>query len=309
MKQQMNLLSAVFEPDENAFYDREAMQGFAEALEKNFWRGVAGLITRQRTHLLSFDEIAGHVPFEGQYDAGIQEIPVDRIMGSVGRALDFGADFSPRSEKIRPRWLRIARANLIGEYIPPIEVFQVGAVYFVQDGNHRVSVARVLNQSTISAHVVVLRVPEELARQADLDLESINTYDRETFERRTSLARLRPDAHIEPTLPGFYRKLLEHIATHRWLMGEKRGEKVPWEEAVLDWYDSVYAPVQEAIRENFLLAAFPGRSEADLYLWISEYAWFKSKGGLEMDYTSAARTFTQQSASHLPRLFWKVLCR
>jgi hypothetical protein len=37
--------------------------------------------------------------------------------------------------------------------VPPIEVFQVGSVYFVSDGNHRVSVARASGFTEIEAYV------------------------------------------------------------------------------------------------------------------------------------------------------------
>lgn len=294
--------------DGKEFFAREAMRGFEIALERKFWLGLSHLISGSRSQLLSFDEIAQQIPFQGQYDAGVQEIEVARIMGSVGRAQDFTADFLPRSKKMRHRWIKIARANLIGEYIPPIEVIQVGSAYFVQDGNHRVSVARVLNQPTIRAHVVALRVPEELTGRTDIET-ALADWEREQFHNRTRMAELRPGAQVAPTLPGFYSKLLEHIQTHRWLMGEKRQHEVPFEEAVTDWYDAVYAPVVKAIRENHLLAAFPGRSEADLYVWISEYAWYLSEEGQRINYDDAAMVFAEKTAESLPRLLWKVIAR
>lgn len=72
------------------------------------------------------------------------------------------------------------------------------------------------------------------------------------------------------TLPGKYEKLLQHIETHRWYLGEARGEDVPFEEAVTSWYDRVYLPLVEALRSLGVLEAFPRRTEADLYLWVME---------------------------------------
>jgi hypothetical protein len=291
------------------YYSYEALSGFETAMQKNFWQGVSSLITGHPNQLLSFEQIVEGVPFEGQYDAGEQDIPVDRIMGSIGRSQDFGAGFLPKKIDIRHRWVKIARANLRGEYLPPIDVFQVGTVYFVKDGNHRVSVARALNQATILAHVIVIRVPEELASQANL-AEAAWKYEQDHFFHYTHLDQLRPDAQIKPTLPGFYRRMLDHIATHRWFMGLERKAKVPRDEAVISWYDHVYLPVVQAIREHHLLAAFPGRSEADLYLWISEYTWYASERTKQpVSYAEAVRSFTTQASSGLPKLIWRVMER
>ncbi|RPJ45705.1 MAG: DUF4032 domain-containing protein [Chloroflexi bacterium] len=301
-----------FKVDENQgqeYYTREARSGFEAAMQKNFWQGVASLVSGRRNQLISFEQIIEGVPFEGQYDAGVQDIPVDRIMGSMGRNQDFGAGFLPNKPEIRHRWVKIARANLKGEYLPPVEVFQVGTIYFVRDGNHRVSVARALNQVTIQAHVIVVRIPEELVGQPDL-AEAAWKYEQDHFFHYTHLDQLRPEAQIMPTLPGFYRRMLDHIATHRWYMGVERNSCIPRDEAVASWYDHVYLPVVQAIRENHLLAAFPGRSEADLYMWISEYAWFASENGKQpLPYPEAARSFADKSASGLPKLIWRVLER
>jgi hypothetical protein len=42
-------------------------------------------------------------------------------------------------------------------------------------------------------------------------------------------------------------------------------------EAVTSWYDNVYTPVVEALREYRLLAQFPNRTEADMYLWLTHH--------------------------------------
>ena len=99
--------------------------------------------------LLSFEEVRQQLrlstPAGG---ATVQEIPVAKIVGSVGRYRDFTRAFLPRAQVDPERWTRIER--LQGR-LPPIDVFLVGEVYFVRDGNHRVSVARARNQETIRA--------------------------------------------------------------------------------------------------------------------------------------------------------------
>jgi hypothetical protein len=39
--------------------------------------------------------------------------------------------------------------------LPPVELIQVGDVYFVRDGHHRISVARMMGQDSIDAEVTV----------------------------------------------------------------------------------------------------------------------------------------------------------
>jgi len=51
--------------------------------------------------------------------------------------------------------VRVATAILKGKPLPPVELIEVGGRYFVIDGHHRISVARMLKQSHIDAIVTV----------------------------------------------------------------------------------------------------------------------------------------------------------
>jgi hypothetical protein len=57
------------------------------------------------------------------------------------------------------RWMKIDSAWRRGEYLPPIELYKIGDVYFVVDGNHRVSVAHVQGQEYIDAEVTEIDLP------------------------------------------------------------------------------------------------------------------------------------------------------
>jgi hypothetical protein len=94
--------------------------------------------------------------------------------------------------------------------------------------------------------------------------------ERASFLERTGMNELLPETMIRPTLPGQYVRILEHIDVHRWYLGEERGGDISYEEALRSWHANVYLPIVEIIRENDILEDFPGRSEADLYLWILE---------------------------------------
>ena len=96
------------------------------------------------------------------------------------------------------------------------------------------------------------------------------------FEAKTELNRLRPGHGVRFTEPGRYDLLIEHIEVHKYLRDTERtkqGDEAPmaWAEAVISWYDTVYLPMVEAIHRYHLLAHFPERTEADLYLWIAHH--------------------------------------
>ena len=54
-------------------------------------------------------------------------------------------------------------------------------------------------------------------------------------------------------------------------MGLEQQREIPWEEAVWHWYNHVYQPVVEIIREQNLLLEFPDQTETDLYIWILDH--------------------------------------
>ncbi|MGW8368964.1 MAG: hypothetical protein ACWGPN_09825 [Gammaproteobacteria bacterium] len=143
-------------------------------------------------------------------------------------------------------------------------------MYFVKDGNHRVSVAREMGLEKIEAYVTHVETPVPL-HASDKPDDLIIKAEYADFLAATHLDRLRPDANLVVTVPGRYADLLEHIEVHRYYMGENRQREVSWEEAVGHWYDSVYFPVAKTIRDRGLLRGFPRRTEADLYLWITRY--------------------------------------
>ncbi len=87
---------------------------------------------------------------------GIGTVPVAKIVGSVGRTRDFDKAFLPTRASAATRWKRVDRAFYGAEELPPVRLFKVGDEYFVEDGNHRVSVARYQGVEMIDAEVVEL---------------------------------------------------------------------------------------------------------------------------------------------------------
>jgi hypothetical protein len=250
-----------------------AQDDFERAYRKGFWRKLSTWLTGQSNDLLPFEAIRDRLPFRGQHYTGLQQVKIDQIVGSIGRYRDFDRAFLPRQERTRGRWINIDSAQYEEIILPPVDLFKVGEIYFVRDGNHRVSVARERGQDYVDAHVTEIEVPVTLTSDVDIDdLDLKSEYA--TFLDKTGIDEIRPHAQIELTLPGEYERLLEHISVHRWYLGEGRGEEIPYKEAVVSWYDNVYTPLVKLIIDKEMLEEFPDRTEADLYLWIIEYEWF-----------------------------------
>jgi hypothetical protein len=277
---------------QNGFFDTTAKSDFESALRKGYWRSVISWFTKNENDLVPFDMIRRNLPVGGQHDIGNQQVELDKIVGSIGRYQDFDRAFLPRHTNTRNRWESIDKAHLQDINLPPVELYKVGSVYFVKDGNHRVSVARERGQAYIDASVTEIDVPFSIDKDTDL-IEMIRRAELHRFEEKTKLSNLQPGANIHFTLPGGYDKLLEHIDVHRWYLGERLKREVAYAEAVANWYDEVYMPLIRVIREYNILANFPGRTEADLYLWIIEHLYYlREEYHAEVSLEEAANHFS-----------------
>lgn len=266
----------------------------AEALTRrvllhDFLRRLRG----EPNELLPFGAVTDLRP-KGESYKGLQTIEVDKIIGSVDRYGDFDAHFLPKEPFTLERWTRLRQAQLEGTEFPPIDVYKVGETYFVKDGNHRTALAKALGQHYIDAYVIELNVPVDLDPKDTLkDLILKGEYAE--FLERSKLDQLVPDHEaIMFTRAGRYDVLLEHIHTHQYFMGLDQKRHITWDEAVADWYDNLYAPTVAQIREDGVLSDFPGRTEADLYLWISDHRYYISQAiGHDVGARAATRALKQ----------------
>jgi nucleotide-binding universal stress UspA family protein len=247
-----------------------AIHDFHQARNKAMLKEIIAHLTGEPTHLLSYDEVRRKMKVQGLAERGLKEIPVNAIIGSLGRYNDFTRDFLPRKDSVKDRWARVkaATSGLVG--LPPIQVYQIGEIYFVIDGNHRVSVARHLGATYIQAYVIEVRTRVPLTPKDHSD-DFILKSEYADFLDKTHLDELRPGSDLQVSLPGQYPILEEHISVHRYFMGIDQRREVSYEDGVLHWYDTIYLPVVKIIQELGILRFFPGRTETDLYLWIAEH--------------------------------------
>jgi len=273
-----------------------ALQDFHEARRKASIQEILARLAGRSSELLSYEEVAQKLKLNVRSEAGIHDIPVKAIVGSVGRYTEFTRDFLPLKNEDKDRWARVkAVVDDPGSLsLPPIEVYKVGEVYFVSDGNHRVSIARQEGFEFIEARVIEVKTDIPLTPDLQPD-DLIIKAEYANFLAQTDFTKIRPGVDLSVTVPGQYEKILEHIQIHRYFMGIDLQRDVSYPETVGHWYDTVYISITEPIRERGLLRWFPGRTETDLYLWVSEYrAGLESELGWSIRPEAAAETLATQ---------------
>lgn len=275
-----------------------AVADFNAARTKAVFRELLTLLTGRPNKLLAYDEVREKLRLGGPIYRGVHTVPLSQIVGSVNRYTEFDRAFLPLQTHTAQRWQRVNRAWYEDISLPPVLLYKVGDVYFVVDGNHRVSVARDQGQEYIDAEVRECQVKVPVT--ADLKPEDLVVLGAQVeFLERTNLDQLRPQASLTITILGGYDRVLEHIAVHRYFMGLDFRRDVSESEAVEHWYDTVYVPVIAVVQRSGLLEAFPGRTEADFYLWVMDHRhYLVSQGQADLvEPGRAAEEFVQQYLS------------
>jgi hypothetical protein len=210
--------------------------------------------------LLPLREVTGRLRIVGQHYAGLQTIPIERIVGSVDRF------FRLRRREMRARLDRL-RAAFADRPMPPITAYEASGLYFVSDGHHRVALARQEGGEFIDAEVTALALSHELHPGVDL-LELVHTEQHRLFKERTGLLVHHPEAKIVFSRPIGYGQPLDVITAHAYELSAARGKLVPMPEATADWYEKSWQPAQAAIRASELPRRYSFKTEGDLYLWV-----------------------------------------
>jgi hypothetical protein len=247
--------------------DRGPKTRWDQARGSAFVQDVLAACTQRPANLLPFEEVRHKLQLRNMSERGLQDVPLDYIVGSVGRYQDFNRAFFPRQDSLKDRWQRIDRLVAGGSGMPPIELYKVGGMYFVRDGNHRVSVARKHHFPTIQAYVWEYQTDIALEPNTDIDALLCQTAHA-AFLERTHIHRLCPDLDIRLTQPDAYADLLNGIQTYQTILSQIDERDIPFDEAVVLWAEMRYTPVVEIIRQRDILRDFPGRTETDLYLWL-----------------------------------------
>jgi hypothetical protein len=214
--------------------------------------------------ILPFEEVVAALGRRGERYVGLETIPLDSIVGSVGRQRDFDRGFRPTSGRTRGRWEQIATAARKGDAFPPIDVYRIGEVHFVEDGHHRVSVARAQGLDTIDAYVTEVQTEIGADRRITLKDLPIKSHERLFFERVPLPREAR--ARIELSDEWRYAGLAEGVEAWGYRAEQDRQHQMTRAEVAQAWFEDEYLPVVEMLREADLLGK---GTETEAYIRVS----------------------------------------
>ncbi len=247
-----------------------ALQRFRAARNRAELERLWARLRGKSADLLSFEDVRRQIKAKVAGRRTRKEIPLAAIVGSVGRYQDFTRTFLPRTDATSERWSRVRAAVETMSGLPPIECYQIGDAYFVEDGNHRVSVAGEMGATHIEGYVIQIETNVQLSPDDDwVDIILKAAYA--DFLDYTQIDALRPDHNVHVTSPVGYTTLMEMVDLHHYFLSREQGAKVTYSEAVTDWYDNAYVPAVALIDELGILRNFPDRTPADLYAWIARH--------------------------------------
>ena len=192
---------------------------------------------------------------------GVKTVPLDRIVGSVGRYQDFDSRFRLKNYLPAERLRQLKSAMREGKPLPPVKLYQIKAEYYALDGNHRIAAAKELGHDEIRARIVEF-IPSKNT------LENVLYREHSAFREKFGL----PD-EIKLTEIGQYVQLEKQIQTHQQYLESTGQAGDSSEKSARDWYETIYKPLGAIIRRGRLLDVFPERTLADLYVYISIHQW------------------------------------
>ena len=236
--------------------------------------------TLDRRQLRCFHDDAERAGMLVQRNLGVRTIEVARIVGSVDRCHELGADFRPPLRRRRThdedRFRRVRLAIEAGASIPAIEVYKLGFGYYVLDGHHRVAVALEQGQMEIDAKVIeFVPVADELAPE--------RFAARRAFERATGLTE------VGAARPESYGVLLSAIERYRDEQGLDDLQR-----AARRWFADVFRPLWQTTRARQLTSAFPGDRSADL---VARLALWRAAEAPDLDWPEALDRFVESQAA------------
>jgi hypothetical protein len=254
-------------PD-TGFPTQDAQADFGRARRREQFAKLARRLRREPGDvnvILPFNEVVEALGYRGEKRLGLQTIEVDSIVGTVDRTRrEFDRSFRPTSRRVRRRWQKIAEATRRGESMPPIKVYRVGDLHFVEDGHHRVSVARHLGLDRIDAYVTEIQTAiraDSAISPRDLPLKS---HERLFFERVPLPPAMR--RRISMRNGWDYAGLAEGVEAWGLRLIQARGEFMTREEIAELWFREEYEPVTRMLTEAKLCGE--GSTETECYVRV-----------------------------------------
>jgi hypothetical protein len=215
--------------------------------------------------ILPFEEVVEALGRTGQVDRGLQVVELDDVVGTVDRAADFDRGFRPTSQRLRSRWERIAAAQRRGEAMPPVSLYQVGELYFVRDGHHRVSVAK--SQGRVDIDAYVTEVTTRLGLGRDLRVSELPLKDHERLFRERVPLSTEQRRRIRLSNQWDFGWLAEMVEAWGFRMMQQRGAFADRPEVATRWFEDEYVPVSEMLSQGGLTER--NETEAEAYMRLA----------------------------------------
>ncbi len=246
-------------------------EDFSKARNKALFNEIQHFLNPEETQLLSFGDIKKWLKPKNEVYIGMQEILVDLIVGSEGRYHDFDNHFFPKNMHLKNRWKSIDAARLTDVILPPIKLYEIGGLYFVRDGNHRVSVAKSQGMAYIDAEVISLQSEIKLrpGMSKNQILKRVIDYEKRLFYAETAFGDITDCWNLDFSSSGQYDVIYNHIEIHKEFLSSTR--EVNKVEAVQLWYEDVYLPILDILNKQSAMKKFLKRTPGDLYVWLLKY--------------------------------------
>jgi hypothetical protein len=213
--------------------------------------------------LLPFEEVRRRLGLMTRLPVGRRDVPVDEIIGSVGRVVDFDGCFRPRGAVLRKAIAE--RAAKPGVVDTPIALLQVDHAYFVEDGHKRLSIAIAAGRRFIEADVD--RFQTDLHVAPGTTMASVRaTAQERRFRRVTGLDAVVPKHRFALSDPDGYLELQESVKAHTLDYSRSIGRLVSPEEGARHWYDTVFRPILDILETNDALRLLETMTEGDRFL-------------------------------------------
>ena len=248
---------------------RTAMAEFEKARRKAQRSQIAARLVGRDETLLPFEVIRQQIRQRNPRNLGVQQVPIAQIVGSVGRYHEFNREFLPLENSLRERWINVDSLAARKGW-PPVNLYKIGETYYVDDGNHRVSVARQMGNETIEANVMEFKTDVKITADQSLD-DILISLGEARFQKLTQLEKIAPEHEIKFTTPGRYRELIAQIEELRLKLTLIDGEEWRFLDAVPAWYEMIYLPTVQILDDSGILNEFAGRTKADLFAWLSKH--------------------------------------
>ncbi len=248
----------------------EAESDFARARNKALFNEIQHLLTPEEAAMISLKAVRKVIKTQSETYIGMKVIPINKIVGSEGRYRDFDNQFFPKRSIIKERWEHVDEAVIKDIVLPPIKVYELGGLYFVRDGNHRVSVAKSKGVEFIDAEVVSLQTEIKLSPARTLNgmMKQIISYEKRNFYFETNFGDITDYWVLDFSTAGQYDVIYNHILTHKYFINQNQTEEIPMEDAILSWFNNVYLPVVTTIQKYKIMKYFRKNTISDLYVWI-----------------------------------------